>query len=370
MRKAASLILALMLCISLVVPALAEEPTNGKCGDNLTWSLSADGTLTISGTGPMYDYNYDGNGETAPWGDLITSAVLEDGVTNIGQWAFVNCVSLTAVTIPDSVASIGNNAFYNCSSLTGVTIPGGVTAIEADTFRECSSLRSVDIPEGVTVIRVSAFYGCGSLSSVVIPEGVASIGSAAFYNCTNLASVTIPSSVTSIGMEAFSYCENLTDVYYSGSVEQWARIDVGSARYNAKLLNANIHCSDDGGAAPSTPAGISVSVGGEAVAWTDAEPFIDANDRTMVPLRAVADAMGLEVSWDAGTREAVFTDGSKTICFPIDSTAARTSDGETVQMDTAAVIVNERTYAPIRYLAEFFGHEVGWDPAAQTVTIN
>ena len=119
----------------------------------------------------------------------------------------------------------------------------------------------------------------------------------------------------------------------------------------------------------STPAGISVSVGGRAVEWTDAEPFIDGNSRTMVPLRAVADAMSLEVSWSPDTREASFTDGSNTIIFLIDSTTARTGGGRLIQMDTSAVISNDRTYAPIRYLAEFFGFTVGWNASARTVSI-
>ena len=118
-----------------------------------------------------------------------------------------------------------------------------------------------------------------------------------------------------------------------------------------------------------TPDGISITVKGVAVTWTDAAPFIDANDRTMVPLRAVADAMGLDVNWDAAAREASFTGSGKTIYFPIGSTNARTSSGGTVKMDTAAVIVNDRTYAPIRYLAEYFGYTVGWDAATRTVTI-
>ena len=120
---------------------------------------------------------------------------------------------------------------------------------------------------------------------------------------------------------------------------------------------------------PTTPSGISVTVGGAAVAWTDAVPFINANNRTMVPLRAVADAMDLTVNWDGGARVASFGDGDKTISFPIDSSTASTSDGGSVQMDTAAVIMNERTYAPIRYLAEYFGYEVGWDAATQTVSL-
>ena len=119
----------------------------------------------------------------------------------------------------------------------------------------------------------------------------------------------------------------------------------------------------------AAPQAITVTVDGQAVVWTDAAPFIDKNNRTMVPLRAVADAMGLTVDWDGGAREAVFSDASKTIYFPINSSAARTGDGGKVKMDTAAVIVKDRTYAPIRYLAEYFGYEVGWDGATKTVSL-
>ena len=114
---------------------------------------------------------------------------------------------------------------------------------------------------------------------------------------------------------------------------------------------------------------VSVTVGGKTVAFTDAIPFIDENSRTLVPLRAVGDAMGLTVGWDGTAREASFTDGTKTIWFPIGSNQARTSDGRTITMDTMAVIRGNRTFAPIRALAEYFGHVVGWDPATRTVII-
>lgn len=117
------------------------------------------------------------------------------------------------------------------------------------------------------------------------------------------------------------------------------------------------------------PAAVSVTVNSTAVQWTDAVPFIDENSRTMVPLRVVAEALGLTVNWDGAKREAIFTDGTKTIYFPIGNSAARTGDGGTLQMDTAAVIVNDRTFAPIRYLAEYFGFSVGWDGASRTVLI-
>lgn len=375
MKRVLSLILSLLLFPGFAAHALDADPASGKCGGNLTWSYS-NGTLTIQGTGNMEDYsltpgntNFRWESDT-PWfsyADAITSVVIGNGVTGIGAYAFSNCHNLTNVTIPDSVTSIGPGTFFACTALTGVAIPEGVTTIEADTFRYCSSLKNVSIPESVNAIRESAFYGCSSLSSVTIPDGVTIIDGAVFYDCTSLTSVTIPASVTTIRMYAF-YCEGLKDIYYRGSEDQWQQIDI-NARYNVPLFDATIHYNSGAPASSTLEGGISVNVGGKAVEWTDAEPFIDANDRTMVPLRAVADAMSLDVSWDGSVREAAFTNGSKTIFFPAGSTSARTSDGGNVQMDTAAVIVNERTYAPIRYLAEFFGYQVVWDPASQTVTI-
>ena len=129
---------------------------------------------------------------------------------------------------------------------------------------------------------------------------------------------------------------------------------------------------DDSGLRTQTvtwPEPIKVSVDGKLVLWTDVEPFIDENNRTMVPLRAVAEALDLIVGWNGETREAGFADGKRTLFFPIGSTEARTSDGDTVVMDTAAVIVNSRTYAPIRYLAEFFGYRVDWDGKTKTVLL-
>ena len=143
---------------------------------------------------------------------------------------------------------------------------------------------------------------------------------------------------------------------------------------NGKMLTSagrklnNVIClyEEKAAAAPT----LGVTVGGKAVQWVNgSEPFIDANGRTMVPLRAVGDALGLTVGWNAETREASFTDGSKTIYFPIDKANARTSDGKTIPMDTTAVIVNNSTYAPVRYLAEYFNHTVDWDGATRTVII-
>ena len=206
MKKVLSLLLSLAMLLSIVsvvdFSAYADTLTTGKCGDNVKYSFESDtGTLTISGTGDMYDYSsnksvfYD-NGK-------IKTVIIEKGVTSIGSGAFDGCTSLTSVTIPDSVTSIGDSAFYYCTRLTSVTIPNSVTNIGDSAFRNCTSLRSVTIPNSVTSIGNSVFEECTNLSNVTIPNSVTSIGDYTFYNCTRLTSITIPDSVTSIGSNAF-----------------------------------------------------------------------------------------------------------------------------------------------------------------------
>ena len=114
---------------------------------------------------------------------------------------------------------------------------------------------------------------------------------------------------------------------------------------------------------------IRVSVGGRMVSWSDAAPFIEGN-RVMVPLSAVANALGLSVNWNAYTRTASFSDGGRTLTFSIGGTTAMDNNGGVIQMDTPAIIARNRTFAPIRYLAEFFGRQVSWDPATRTVSIS
>ena len=289
-KRLLSFVLAVLMIASLLpATALAADIVDsGTCGAEVTWTLDSEGVLTISGNGYMYDNGSSG----APWygyRSLVKSAVIAEGVTSIGEYAFSDCRSLTSVTIPDSVTSIGERAFYYCTSLTSVTIPNSVTFIDNGTFYDCTSLTSVTIPDSVTLIGGAAFYECTSLTSVTIPDSVTNIGADAFSHCTSLTSVTIPDSVTSIGHDAFFlcrsltsvtipdsvtsissytfgsctsltsvtipdsvtsiggdafyFCTSLTDVYYAGSEAQWKAISISSDSSNGNddLLTANIH---------------------------------------------------------------------------------------------------------------------------------
>ena len=182
----------------------------------ITWTLSDNGTLTISGTN-MQNYGYD----NIPWYSQkysIKKVVIEKGVTNIGTYAFYDCPSLTSITIPNTVTNIGMFAFRNCSELTSITIPNSVTIIGKEAFEKCSRLTSITIPNSVTSIGDGAFCECSGLTSVTIPNSVTSIGEMAFSGCSGLTSVTIPNSVTSIGKWSFLYCSGLTSVTISNSV--------------------------------------------------------------------------------------------------------------------------------------------------------
>ena len=152
------------------------------------------------------------------WNNSVTSVIIPNGVTSIGNGAFAGCKNLTSITIPSSVTSFGHNAFYNCTSLTSVTIPNGVTSIGGSAFNTCSALASITIPNGVTNIGDDVFLDCTALASVTIPNSVTRIGNGAFYGCTSLTSINIPNSVTSIGYVAFASCTSLTSVTLPNSV--------------------------------------------------------------------------------------------------------------------------------------------------------
>ena len=183
--------------------------------DNLTWKLYEDGTLNISGTGAMKNYGYSNNRSPVFWNTDVTSIVIEEGVTSIGNEAFHLCRNLISITIPKTLKSIGNNAFYDCTSLTSVTIPGNVESIGESAFYYCDNLTDVTLQDGVKSIGDAAFIWCNNLTNIVLPNSMTSIGYYAFKDCTSLTSITIPDSVTSIGNDAFYNCSSLKTISLS-----------------------------------------------------------------------------------------------------------------------------------------------------------
>lgn len=224
-RRVMSMLLAFVMVVGMVpllpIQAQAAETASGTCGDNLTWNLDENGTLTINGFGTMYNYSVSHLDRFSPWYSIrssIKNIHISFGVTSIGNCAFTLCTNLTNVNIPNSVTSIGEAAFANCLSLTDVSIPNSVISIENDAFEDCSSLTSVILSNSMSSISSSTFHGCSRLTNINIPNSVTSIGSLAFYCCSSLTSINIPNSVISIGRLAFAYCYNLKDINIPNSV--------------------------------------------------------------------------------------------------------------------------------------------------------
>ena len=188
-------------------------PLIGNRQDNLTWTLTADGKLTISGTGAMKDYNAADNLSPAYMNSDVKKVVIEDGVTSIGELAFFKCSNLTNITIPDSVTCIEYAAFHGCSSLSSITIPNSVTSIGVYAFVICSSLTSITIPDGVTSIGYGAFSECSSLKTISL-SCKSSLKKSDFGEQANLVSYTNQHLLTKTAAKAATCSE-------SGNKEYW-----------------------------------------------------------------------------------------------------------------------------------------------------
>ena len=212
----------------------AATVASGKCGDSASWKLDAEGTLTISGTGRMYDYEWpaDRGGTTPPWlankyRDSIRTLRVEQGITYIGRCAFDSCSNLSDVTLPTSLRIIGPWAFNDCTALRSIQLPEGLTTIKEDAFK-AAGLVSITFPSTLRELRNCAFMNCEKLQSLRLPEGLTTIGVWAFYCNPNISSIYIPASVTTIGEEAFIYYNNLATVRYGGSQSQWSAVSVAA----------------------------------------------------------------------------------------------------------------------------------------------
>ena len=283
MKRSLKLLMTLALVLLLaglgLRPLEAQAASSGTCGDNLTWTLSDAGVMTISGTGLMTDYRY---ASDAPWADVseeIRTISVGSGVTSVGDRAFSGCTRLTTVTIQgsasigydafsgctnlytvmmdkvtsidnyaffnnaklsnlsmSSVQSIGQCAFKNCTRLTKLTINNAVE-IKQEAFNNCTALTSVSMNKvestgdgafkgcsnlvSVTMPKIKSlgsgsFSGCDKLTNVVFPETLTTIGGSSFYNCDALTSLVIPATVTTIGSEAFEYCDGLKSLVIEG----------------------------------------------------------------------------------------------------------------------------------------------------------
>lgn len=195
-------------------------PDNGKCGDDMVWDLDADGLLTISGSGSMYEYY---NQESVPWfrnnnSKAITGVEFSGNVETISNMAFYG-TRIRSIELPQSVKEIGYSAIANCRLLESVILPDRMETITRYAFNCDISLAYVHLPENLQSIGQDAFMGCHSLENIKIPDSVSVIDKLAFDDCMNLKKIVLPEKITSVKEGTFSICDNLTEVFFSKNLK-------------------------------------------------------------------------------------------------------------------------------------------------------
>jgi hypothetical protein len=259
--------LLLLLVLPAVVQAQFTFMTNGDNTITITDYTGSGGAVTIPGT--INSLTVTRIGDSAFAYRSLTSVMITNSVTSIGNNAFYDCWALTDVTFGNSVASIGSNAFCYCDSLTGIMIPDSVTSIKDGAFYE-TGITNVIISASVTNIGSYAFGWCfslpaitvdalnpvycsvdgvlfnrstniliqcggGKVGSYTVPNSVTNLGDGAFYQCAKLTGITLPEGLTGILGGEFAYCSSLTGITVPNSV-----INLGWAAFYACTNLANV----------------------------------------------------------------------------------------------------------------------------------
>ena len=209
---------------------------SGNCGaasneggaESVTWTLTSDGVLKISGNGDMEDYKLYG-----PWYQkrnvvTVVNAVIEEGVTSLGQRAFYLCKNMQTIQLPTSLTKIGYSAFSTCSNLKKIELPENLTTIQGNAFAKCTSLSSISIPDSVTNLGNQAFTDCTELKSVRFGKGLARMVGGApsifFSKCSKLEKFVFPKEITAYPTLWGSGHSKAVLICYTGTEEEWNKV--------------------------------------------------------------------------------------------------------------------------------------------------
>ena len=288
--------------------------------------------------------------------DALASITIPNSVTTIGEAAFSNCTSLTEITIPESVTSIGRMAFYKCTGLTTVNILNSV--VGAEMFLGCTALTVLNMNENVTDIGAYAFGGCTSLQSITIPDSVENIDYGAFGGCSSLTNVIFNNPNTEFKETSgvghphaplgptFYENDNLSTMYaFSGSQAQRYALDKQLSFVPIARVQLN----------------------GQKLKF-DVPPIIE-NGRVLVPMRAIFETFGAEIDWDGETSTVTAATSDKSIMMQMGNPQMQLN-GKRMTLDVPPQIILDRTLVPVRAVSEALNATVDWNEETQTVIIN
>lgn len=190
---------------------------SGQCGDNLTWVYDS-GTLTISGTGEMWPYSSTNDQPWDAYKSVITSVVIEEGVTSIGDYAFYGYSTIVNLVLPETLTQICSYSFYSCKKLTDIIFPEGLQVIGSYAFAYCNGITEIIFPQNLESLGSYAFYYCQYLASVIIQGNLKSIQKYTFSHCTELNHVALSENIETIEEYAFDGCSGLVSVVFPRNV--------------------------------------------------------------------------------------------------------------------------------------------------------
>ena len=331
--------------------------------------------------------------------ESLTKAIIPDGVTEISWGCFLRCTGLEKVDIPAEITYIDSGAFGECSGLKAVTLHEGLEKIGPNAFYQCSALEEITIPSTVKTIYALAFENCKSLKKLDI-KGAAEIGEAAFCGTAlEEKNITLADGVVYVPVKKnklykndplrFMYdnADELTEepvhtprqpVEEEDSTKRKPRAteepdvtvkpkETAKPEVTAKpeiTIKPEVTAKPEASTKPilevkNSGGELEVSANEKKINFTDALPFIDGNNRTQLPVRAVSESIGCKVEYDDNAKIVYITSTDEKIQLKIGSEDMIVNN-EVIKMDTSAQIINDRTYIPIRYIAEALGYDVIW----------
>ena len=235
----------------LTYKAAASLPTSGSCGNSVNWSYSTTSkTLTISGSGPMYDYS---DVSATPWYSCLADiayVVVTEGVTTVGNNALNGASNLRTVTLPSTLTTVGTNAFSSCVLLydayvdrtvgtvnvqsgniyltevlrykastpvnpnpgSGSEVNGSIGASLTWTYTPATHALNIqgtgEIPNYASASQAPWAAYAADITAITVQEGITRIGNYAFAGMTNVIDIYLPQSLRAIGDNAFNGCSS------------------------------------------------------------------------------------------------------------------------------------------------------------------
>lgn len=214
-RRALTVITAGLLIAGGISAAPAFATQTEESGTQPTYKLSADGVLTVSGSGT---FALDSEWENA---DKVKELIFDGGPIVIGKGA-CDFPNLTTVQMNQAVTRLGYGAFYDCKNLKEVVIPASVTCLDGNAFGECTGLEKVHFQGDLSTTGERSFSACDSLSEIKFSGSVEEIGARAFSSCPALKNVVLPEGLVTVREDAFWNCRQLESIFFPGTLKRFA----------------------------------------------------------------------------------------------------------------------------------------------------